>query len=67
MTSFSHSDPSSNAELLHGEVADFLGIVDRLIELNVFSAAKLDTDAEAKIRKLENYLLYKGDTDIVNY
>jgi hypothetical protein len=61
------SGSASNAELLHGEVADFLGIVDRLTELNLFSAVKLDEGAQAKLCKLENYLLYKGDTDIVNY
>jgi hypothetical protein len=61
------AETASNAELLHREVADFLGIVDRLTELNVFSAVKLDADAQTKLTKLENYLLYKGDTDIVNY
>jgi hypothetical protein len=55
----------TNAERLQREVADFLGIVDRLIELELFSAVALDEGAEAKLLKLENYLLFKGDTDIV--
>jgi len=55
----------TNAQRLQCEVAEFLGIVDRLIELKLFSAVALDEGAEAKLLKLENYLLFKGDTDTV--
>lgn len=54
------------ADRLQTEVADFLGIVDRLIELELFSVDALAEGADAKQTKLENYLLYKGDTQLVD-
>lgn len=57
---------SSNADLLLTEVADFLGIVDRLVELQLFSADKLAIGVEAKLARLENYLLYATDKPITN-
>ena len=53
-----------NADLLQTEVADFLGIVDRLTDLAVFDAGQLELLAAVKLGKLENFLLCKGDTAI---
>lgn len=54
----------SNANLLHTEIGDFFGIVDRLTELDLLSMDQIGEAAEAKLAKLENYLLYKGDTNL---
>jgi hypothetical protein len=51
----------SNADLLLTETADFLAIVDRLVELGLLSSEQLTAAIDAKLAKLENYLLFKGD------
>lgn len=64
-----HPDENSptNARRLLIEVGDFLGIVDRLTVLDVFETARLNAYRDTKLAKLEDFLLFKDDTEIVNY
>jgi hypothetical protein len=56
-----------NMGCLHHEIGDMLAIIDRLVDLGVLSGDTLDACVERKMTKLENYILFKNDTDIVNY
>lgn len=61
---FYSSDPKGelNAALLRGEVGDFLGVSQRLTELGVFDAYDLQIAAQDKQRRMEPYLVHKGNT-----
>jgi hypothetical protein len=61
-----HPRDGNNTDRLHTEIGDFLGVVDRLIELRLLNALELEHAADAKLERLENYLLFKGDTALAS-